>query len=104
MTEFKRLSITEAHTLIKKQSVTLADIRDEMSFQQSRIDNAIHLDGNSLQSFIENADPEQPLIIYCYHGNSSLSAAQLLLEKGFDEVYSMDGGFEAWRQQLPTTG
>jgi len=38
-----------------------------------------------------------PLIVYCYHGNSSKSAAHYFCENGFTQVYSMDGGFEAWR-------
>lgn len=103
MSEFKRLSIDEASTLINEQAATLADIRDEQSYQLSHIPGAVHLDNNSLQGFIETIDPDQPLVVYCYHGNSSLSAAQFLCEKGFDDVYSMDGGFEAWRQQFPVS-
>ncbi len=39
----------------------------------------------------------------CYHGISSQGAAQYLINQGFDAVYSVDGGFEAWhRQSLPT--
>lgn len=101
MSDFKRLSALEAKSLIDELGATLADIRDEQSFRQSRIENAVHLDNTSLQDFIANADPDKPLVIYCYHGNSSLSAAQFLFEKGFEEVYSMDGGFESWRQQFP---
>ena len=34
-------------------------------------------------------------------GNSSQGAAQYLLQQGYDEVYSLDGGFEAWRREFP---
>lgn len=103
MSEFKRLSVDEANAMISKQATTLADMRDESYYKQSHIPGAVHLDNTSVQEFIETADPDKPLIIYCYHGNSSLSAAQFLCEKGFDDVYSMDGGFEAWRQQYPVS-
>ncbi|MCV6069119.1 sulfurtransferase, partial [Escherichia coli] len=37
-----------------------------------------------------------------YHGISSQGAAQYLVNQGFEQVYSVDGGFEAWqRAQLP---
>jgi thiosulfate sulfurtransferase len=101
MSDFKRLSPQESKQLLEQCAATLADIRDEQSFQQSRIEQAIHLDNSSLQDFINNADLDKPLVVYCYHGHSSMSAAQFLFEKGFEEVYSMDGGFEAWRQQFP---
>ena len=32
---------------------------------------------------------------------SSITAAQFLIERGFDQVYSMAGGFEAWKQSFP---
>ncbi len=38
------------------------------------------------------------MVVYCYHGNSSLGATAFLLENGFKNVASMSGGFEAWRQ------
>jgi thiosulfate sulfurtransferase len=34
--------------------------------------------------------------VYCYHGNMSQSAAAYFGEQGFEEAYSMDGGFSDW--------
>src|SRR6266568_8889111 len=39
----------------------------------------------------------QPILIYCYHGNASREYAQIFSDFGFSEVYSLDGGYEAWR-------
>lgn len=41
---------------------------------------------------------DSPLVVVCYHGISSQNAAQYLHEQGFDDVYSLDGGFQAWRE------
>ncbi|MGL5628515.1 MAG: rhodanese-like domain-containing protein, partial [Plesiomonas shigelloides] len=46
-------------------------------------------------------DFAMPVIVMCYHGNSSQGAAQYLVNQGFDEVYSLNGGFEAWRKVAP---
>jgi len=40
-------------------------------------------------------------VVVCYHGNSSQQAAQFFAGEGFNDVYSMDGGFEAWKLQYP---
>jgi thiosulfate sulfurtransferase len=100
MPEFKHISLQDAHSMIEA-GCQLADIRDEQSYAMSHIPSANHLDNQSLQQFIEQADPDKALIVYCYHGNSSQSAAQYFVEKDFTEVYSMDGGFEMWRQLFP---
>lgn len=101
MQRFKQLSPEQAHTMLQEQDCQLADIRDEQSYQRGHIPNAVHLNEQSLPSFLETADPEKTLIVYCYHGNTSLSAAQFFTEKNFTEVYSMDGGFEDWRVKFP---
>ncbi|MDN5871184.1 MAG: thiosulfate sulfurtransferase GlpE [Nitrococcus sp.] len=101
MQSFKHLSPEQAHTMLEEQDCQLADIRDEQSYQRGHIPNATHLNEQSLPSFLEAADHNKALIVYCYHGNTSLSAAQFLAEKDFTEVYSMDGGFEAWRMKFP---
>ena len=41
-------------------------------------------------------DYDEPLIIMCYHGVSSRNTAQFLVEQGFEEVYSVKGGFDGW--------
>jgi thiosulfate sulfurtransferase len=100
MYPFKQISTTDAKAMLDQGDVTLVDIRDAQSFAQGHIEGATHLDNSSVQDFIESADPDKPLIVYCYHGHSSMSAASFLCEKGFEEVYSMDGGYELWRTQF----
>lgn len=101
MQGFKHLSPEQAHEMIQQQDCQVADIRDEQSYQQGHIPDATHLNEQSLPSFLETADRDQALILYCYHGNTSLSAAQFFVEKEFTNVYSMDGGFEEWRLKFP---
>jgi len=96
MIKFKDINIEDAKQLIQSQNVTLADIRDLDSYNTSHIEGAIHVTNDSLQSFIQDSDLDRPLIVYCFHGHSSQSAAQFLLEQGFEEVYSLIGGYTLW--------
>jgi len=40
-------------------------------------------------------------VVVCYHGHSSQPAAQYFAAQGFEDVYSMDGGFEVWKLNNP---
>jgi thiosulfate sulfurtransferase len=102
MDQYQRIGAQAAKALIEA-GATLADIRDEQSFARGHISGAQHLSNHNIQPFIEDTDPDQPLVVYCYHGNSSQPAAQYLLERGFDRVYSLDGGFEEWQHHFPDT-
>lgn len=100
MTDFKRISPEQAQAL-REQGGVVVDIRDAGSFANGHIPGSTHLDNHSLPDFIAAADFDHPLIVTCYHGNSSQSAAAYLSHQGFSDVYSLDGGFELWRQTFP---
>lgn len=100
MSEFKRIDPATAHDL-RQHGAVVVDIRDPHSFASGHIPGARHLDNHSLADFIAGADMDKPLLVICYHGNSSQNAAGFLAHQGFAEVYSLDGGFELWRAQYP---
>lgn len=100
MTDFTRISADQALAL-RSQGAVVVDIRDPQSFAAGHISGSLHLDNHSLHDFIAKADFDKPLIVSCYHGNSSQSAAAYLAHQGFSEVYSLDGGFDGWRVSYP---
>ena len=93
----KCISIDEAKALIDAKEVTLVDVRDPQSFSENHIQNSINVQDQNIEDFLSNAKKDQPLIVYCYHGNTSQGAADYFCEIGFKKVYSIDGGFEEWR-------
>jgi thiosulfate sulfurtransferase len=94
---YKQITHLELDTLRANQDVAIVDVRDEESFYQAHIPRAVHLTMDGFQEFISSADRNKPTIVYCYHGVTSQSVAQLLVESGFDCIYSLLGGFESWQ-------
>lgn len=101
MDQFIAISVDEARRKLELGGVALADIRDVQSYAAGHVPGAFHLTNATLQQFMQHHDPDTPVMVMCYHGNSSRGAAQYLLHQGFDEVYSIDGGFEAWQRSYP---
>jgi thiosulfate sulfurtransferase len=93
---FKEISAQKAQEMVEEDSANVVDIRDRGSYAAGHIPNAVSLNDGNVKEYIESADKEKPLIVCCYHGNSSRGAAEYLSQNGFKEVYSMTGGFEAW--------
>lgn len=100
MTDFKRIAPQTAQQM-RASGAVVVDIRDPHSFASGHIRGSTHLDNHSLPDFIAAADMDHPLIVTCYHGHSSQSAAAYLVNQGFSDVYSLDGGFELWRATFP---
>jgi len=101
MSNYARISADDAYHMIIDNEVTIVDIRDEESYKAARITDAIHLDNSGVQQFIDSANTSIPVIVCCYHGNMSQSAGAYLAEKGFDKVFSLDGGFTEWAARFP---
>ena len=98
---WQRIAPEEAAQLVATRNPAIVDVRDAHSFRAAHLPGAVLLDNQSVQDFVADTEKARPVLVYCYHGNSSQSAAAWLAEKGFAEVYSLDGGFEFWRGRYP---
>ncbi|CAH8218075.1 thiosulfate sulfurtransferase GlpE [Vibrio aestuarianus] len=102
MDKFQHIDAHGAQALIEQNNAKLVDIRDMQSFTVAHAQSAFHLTNDTMVSFMNDTEFEQPVLVMCYHGISSQGAAQYLVNQGFEQVYSVDGGFEAWhRANLP---
>lgn len=104
MEQFEHIDVVRAKHLLDEKGALLADIRDPASYANSYVEGSMHLTQQTLNDLLDQHDPDQPVIVMCYHGHSSQGAAQYLIGQGFDEVYSLDGGFDAWAQVYPVKG
>lgn len=101
MEQFECINVEEAHQKLHQQTAVLVDIRDPQSYAMGHTPGAFHLANDTLGAFMRDHDFDTAVMVMCYHGNSSKGAAQYLLQQGFDKVYSVDGGFDAWHRHFP---
>lgn len=98
---FKHINAQQLADMMAESNVTIVDIRDPNSYFEGHIKSAKPLDNSNVGEFVANTQSEQNIVVCCYHGNSSQGAAQYLTEQGFQNVYSLDGGFEMWKVVQP---
>lgn len=102
MDNYRRISADEALDILGglgtgSGKAVLFDIRDPGSFAAGHHPAAVPLTDANLPEYLASLDRSTTLLVCCYHGNSSQGAAAWLATRGFQEVYSLDGGFEVWR-------
>ncbi len=100
MSTYSCIDINDALPLLENNAIVV-DIRDAVSFQTSHMNTAINLNNDNVHAFIEESNKSQAVIVCCYHGNSSKGAAEFLASQGFEEVYSLNGGFSQWSAMFP---
>ena len=77
----------------------LVDTREESEWAAAHAEGAVHLGKGIIERDIENAapDPDTKIVLYCGGGYRSALAAESLQKMGYTDVYSMDGGWRAWK-------
>ncbi len=82
----------------------LLDVREPWEFALA----AIRIDGfetrlmpmNSVPGRISELDPAQPVVCICHHGARSAQVVAFLERQGFEAVYNLAGGVDAWSAQV----
>ena len=95
---FEMISLEDAKDIIKDEDSLILDIRDEASYSDSHYPNAIHLSNKNFNEVIEKTERKKTILVYCYKGISSQKLAHYLSTQGFENAYSVDGGFEDWKE------
>jgi len=84
----------EQHT---DDSYNLVDVRQPREYERGHLPGAQLIPVKALPERLGELDPAKPTITYCAAGVRSRAAASVLNNAGFDEVYSMSGGINAWQ-------
>jgi len=107
-TDPKSIDIKEAASCYGKIGYLFIDARSEADFHKCHITNAINLPEHNFDMYVDNfmsqTNPGQTLITYCGSADCPLSVhlAEKLFFMGFDHVYHLSGGLDAWlNENLP---
>jgi molybdopterin/thiamine biosynthesis adenylyltransferase/rhodanese-related sulfurtransferase len=102
----KQIDIDEARRMLERYGTVLVDVRESDEWRQGHIPQAVGIPRGFLELRIEEKVPDHktPVILQCASGTRSLLAARSLRELGYENVYNLTGGFNAWKDRgLPWT-
>lgn len=90
-----------------KAGTNLIDVREDNEWEKGHIKDAVHLGKGIIERDIASKFPDKnaELILYCGGGFRSVLSAENLQKMGYQNVFSMAGGWRDWKNQNgPTEG
>ena len=99
-TRIKEVTVTDTKERMKQNpAAKLIDVREDNEWDSAHAAGAIHLGKGIIERDIETTVPDKSteLILYCGGGYRSALAADALEQIGYTNVFSMAGGWKAWR-------
>src|SRR6185369_1349230 len=78
----------------------LIDVREDNEWETDHADGARHMGRGVIERDIVQAFPDKSteVILYCGGGYRSALAADMLQKMGYRNVFSMAGGWKAWKE------
>ena len=98
------LSPIELHDrLRKKEEIALIDVREPFEFEIARLPNARLLPLGKIATDFNDIPREGTAVVICKSGVRSARAIEILRGQGFNNLLNLEGGMDAWREQVDPT-
>lgn len=101
----RQVNTLGATQLLNAEDALLIDIREAAELSKGQVPQATHMPGSTLASqmneisrLAQSGKKPRPVILMCASGFRSTQAGRKLRKAGIAEVYSLEGGFDAWKQ------
>lgn len=83
--------------------VVLLDVREPQELTLAKVRQALHIPMREVPQRLQELEPATPLVVMCHSGGRSRRVAEFLAASGFEEIYNLAGGIDAWAEQLDPT-
>jgi rhodanese-related sulfurtransferase len=83
-------------SLQQSEDLLLLDVREDSEYAFAHIKGSVHIPLQQLPQRLGELQPTQKLVVICHHGVRSQHACQFLEYSGFNNLYNLQGGIDAW--------
>lgn len=98
------ITVQELHARIQNESgsFTLIDVRETHEYEVCKIEGSKLIPLSEIAEHLSELDKEAAYCVHCKLGGRSAKAVQALLAAGFKNVQNVEGGIDAWAQEVDT--
>ncbi len=94
--KLEQLTIEQFHR--RRAALPVLDVRDQGEWDAGHIEGALHVPYYVLEQHLAALDAAQPIAVICASGQRSTVASAILQRHGFQQVFNVIGGMEAWKK------
>jgi len=85
---------------LKREPSLILDVREPFEFRGKRLREAINIPSSrEMKALTDTLGRDNSIFLYCTTGFRSKRAAENLYEKGFRNLFNLEGGLAAWKKE-----
>ena len=93
------ISVDEAYAIYQQGDAFFVDVRELSEWNEFHAPGTTLVPLGELPARLNEIPRDRPIVVVCRSGNRSQQGRDILLEAGFTDVTSMDGGLNEWRSK-----
>src|SRR5579862_3760821 len=94
---YKHLDPLQLQTMLDSDDPPqVIDVRTSTEVARGTIGGSRHIELATLPSRVAELDPAAPTVVFCLSGGRSAQACSWLAQRGFGNLYNLNGGIAAW--------
>ena len=79
-----------------RSNVQLLDVREPHEVAFVSLPDSLQIPMREIPARLGELDPSRPIVVMCHSGVRSGHVAAFLIANGFEQVFNLDGGIDAW--------
>jgi rhodanese-related sulfurtransferase len=96
MHQFQTLDCAGYDAGLAGEGAVVIDVRSDAEVARGKIAGALHIPLHTLPARLSELDKKIPLVFCCQMGGRSAQACQFAVAQGYEKVYNLQGGMNAW--------
>ncbi|MFT6034787.1 MAG: rhodanese-related sulfurtransferase [Marivirga sp.] len=100
----KNINAEEFDKLSKEENTIVLDVRSPEEKVEGFIEGAtqVNIMGLDFADTVKALDKNKTYLVYCRSGNRSGTACGFMASNGFEQLYNLEGGINAWNSYIQT--
>jgi rhodanese-related sulfurtransferase len=96
----KQILPLELNSRLQQESAPLLlDVREPFEFETAKILHSVLIPMGEIQHRYRELNQDQDIVVICHHGIRSQCVADYLVNLGFNNIFNLTGGIDAWSVQ-----
>lgn len=97
----KGIRPADIHKNFSPGDYVILDVRHDWELELANLGSrALHIPMGDIQSRMHELPTDKSILVLCHHGGRSYRVAEFLKSQGFDDVVNIDGGIDAWSNEV----
>lgn len=97
----RQLSARELHQRRQQgDALVVLDVREPSEIGIAALPDALHIPMNQIPARAEELPRDRDIVVMCHHGIRSMHVASYLDRLGFERLFNLAGGIDAWSREV----